>query len=65
MLWHDLLRAAALMLVLEGILPFLAPARAKAAYASIAGLDERLLRRLGVAAMLSGLASLRALHWLA
>lgn len=64
-MWQDLLRATALMLVLEGMMPFLSPARTKALYAAASGIDARLLRRFGLVAMLLGAGSLQALHWLA
>ena len=64
-MWQDLLRATALMLVLEGVMPFLSPTRTKALYAAAATFDARLLRRFGLAAMLLGAASLQALHWFA
>ncbi|WP_293000695.1 DUF2065 family protein [Nevskia sp.] len=62
-MWLDLMRAAALMLVLEGILPFLAPASSKEAYIRLAGLPDRWLRGAGLAAMLAGLVLLQWIHW--
>lgn len=59
----DLLRAAALMLVLEGIAPFLAPDASKRAYGLLASLPERWLRRAGLIAMIAGAASLQLIHW--
>lgn len=61
----DLLRAAALMLVLEGIAPFLAPDASKRAYGRLAGLPESWLRRAGLVAMLAGAAALQLIHWVA
>jgi len=54
MRWHDLFSALALLLVFEGLLPFLHPGRAKAAYEMISRLDERSLRTAGLASMLAG-----------
>lgn len=62
-MWLDLLRAAALMLVLEGILPFLAPSSSRQAYTRLAGLPDRWLRDSGLVAMLAGLALLQWIHW--
>lgn len=58
MLWNDLLAALALMLVIEGVLPFLNPTGMKRRMAQIAKLEERLLRTVGLSAMLIGLALL-------
>lgn len=54
----DLWAAMALVLVLEGILPFLAPARWKAALRQATELDDAALRLVGLACMLTGLAGL-------
>jgi uncharacterized protein len=53
--WHDLLRAFGLVLVLEGLWPFLAPARWRMALARIASLEDRLLRTFGLVLMICGL----------
>jgi hypothetical protein len=52
--WSDLWAAFALYLVLEGILPFLNPGGAKRAMAALSQMDERTLRRMGLAAMITG-----------
>ena len=52
---QDFLAAAALVLVLEGVLPFLAPARYRAFLAQVLVLEDGTLRRLGLASMLAGL----------
>ncbi|MEQ8496127.1 MAG: DUF2065 domain-containing protein [Gammaproteobacteria bacterium] len=54
----DLFAAIALMLVLEGISPFLSPARFREALQSAARLDDRVLRLLGLASMVAGVAIL-------
>ena len=54
-LWHDLVRALALVLVLEGAWPFLSPARWRNALLRISSLDDRLLRSFGLAMMIGGL----------
>lgn len=54
----DFWAAAALMLVLEGILPFLAPQRWKEAVQSLAQLNDGQLRMIGLASMIVGLLTL-------
>ena len=54
-MWHDLLAAFALMLVLEGILPFLNPQGVRQALLQMAQLDTRVLRFIGLGSMLAGL----------
>ena len=54
----DLWAAAALVLVLEGILPFLAPGRWKDAVRQACELDDATLRVVGLGCMLLGLATL-------
>lgn len=53
-LWHDLVRAFGLVLVLEGLWPFLSPARWRAALQRVFGLDDRMLRGFGLAMMICG-----------
>ena len=60
-MWNDLLAAIGLLLVLEGILPFLSPNRVKRALNEISRLDNRTLRSAGLISMLIGLA---VLYWL-
>lgn len=59
----DLLRAAALMLVFEGLLPFLAPGASRRAYSLLATVPDCGLRVAGLIAMLAGVASLQLIHW--
>lgn len=54
-MWEDLLAASALVLVLEGVLPFLSPGRYRRAISGILTLGDSALRRLGLASMLAGL----------
>ena len=54
-MWQDFLAAAALVLVFEGIVPFLQPARYRAFLAQVMALEDRTLRRLGLASMVAGL----------
>lgn len=53
-MWGDLGAAICLVLVIEGILPFLAPARWRAMAMSLAQVDDRTIRMVGLASMLSG-----------
>lgn len=53
--WTDLGTAVALVLVIEGLMPFLAPAALRRTMAQVAQLPDRQLRFLGVTSMLIGL----------
>ena len=53
--WQDLARAFALVLVLEGLWPFLSPVRWRTAFLRITSLDDRVLRSFGLACMICGL----------
>ena len=54
-MWNELLAAFGLMLVLEGILPFLSPESFRKTLQRMAQLDNRLLRLAGLASMGLGL----------
>jgi hypothetical protein len=51
---EDLMRALALMLVLEGMMPFLMPRRWLGILDTMAALESRHMRALGLASMLLG-----------
>lgn len=51
----SLLMAFALMLVVEGILPFIAPARWRETFLQLARLADGQIRSIGLASMLLGL----------
>jgi uncharacterized protein len=53
--WPDLVAAFGLMLVVEGILPFLNPGGIKRALATMATLDDGALRVAGAVSMVAGL----------
>ena len=53
-MWHDLLLALALLLVIEGLLPFLNPAGFKQAMQMISQMDEKQLRISGFVSMMVG-----------
>lgn len=59
-MWDDLLRAAALMLVMEGILPFLSPARWRRLFEQAVSLNDGQLRFIGLSSMVAGLLLLLA-----
>lgn len=54
MIWQDLLAAFALMLVLEGILPFLNPRRYRNLLKMLDQMDDATVRRVGFISMLIG-----------
>lgn len=57
-MWNSLLIAIALILIIEGILPFLNPAGLRKSLLLIAEIDDRTLRIGGLVSMLIGLAML-------
>lgn len=52
--WIEIGRAFALMLVLEGILPFLYPAKWREILRTVAANPDGLIRSIGIITMLSG-----------
>ena len=61
-MWRDLLSALALMLVIEGILPFISPAAMRQVLAAMAAMDDRGLRLTGLISMLAGVILLYVIH---
>ena len=55
MQWADLLAALALVLVIEGMVPFLNPQSLRRMLATAAQLDDRALRLAGLFSMILGL----------
>jgi uncharacterized protein YjeT (DUF2065 family) len=55
MYWTEILTAVALLLVIEGMLPFIRPGRYKQMVAQIVRLPDNQLRLFGLAAMIIGL----------
>jgi len=51
---QELLVAACLVLVLEGMLPFLAPNKWRAMLANMLSLSDSSIRRIGLASMITG-----------
>ncbi|MEX8517988.1 MAG: DUF2065 domain-containing protein [Leptothrix sp. (in: b-proteobacteria)] len=55
MSWDSLLVACALVLVLEGLMPFLSPARWRQVFEQVVKLSDGQLRFIGLLSMLTGL----------
>ena len=53
-MWQELLAAVALMLVIEGILPFISPTMMRQAFAAMAAMNDRALRLSGLFSMAAG-----------
>ena len=54
-MWHELAVAFCLMLVIEGIIPFLAPGRWRSILMLLDQIDDRVMRLIGLASMLTGM----------
>ena len=54
-MWDILLRAIALMLVIEGIMPFIAPNHWRNMIQTISQMDNNTLRKIGFISMLAGI----------
>lgn len=54
-MWQDFLAASALVLVFEGLLPFLSPPRYRAMMGRLAALGDGALRVAGLLSMIAGL----------
>jgi uncharacterized protein YjeT (DUF2065 family) len=54
-IWQVLPAAFALMLIIEGVLPFLSPNRWRNMLATVADMEERMIRNIGLGSMLLGL----------
>ncbi len=59
----EILRALALIVVIEGMMPFVSPGRFRGSMMRLAQLDDRSLRMAGLAGMAVGLLCLRAIKW--
>ncbi len=57
-MWHALLMALSLMLVIEGLMPFIAPNGFRRLLLQVASQESRHLRLSGLLSMLSGVALL-------
>jgi len=56
--WHDLLTALALVMILEGLAPFISPQGYKNTMQQLLGMANSSLRYLGLGLMLAGVAAL-------
>lgn len=57
-MWHDLAVAFCLMLVIEGIIPFVNPGRWRQLLMMLDQIDDRTMRMIGLGSMLTGTALL-------
>ncbi|MCB1859469.1 MAG: DUF2065 domain-containing protein [Gammaproteobacteria bacterium] len=57
-MWHDLLVALALLMVIEGILPFLSPEGTRRMMRAVAEMDSRSIRFSGLVSMILGVLTL-------
>ncbi len=53
-MWHDLIVAVALLLVIEGILPFLSPQGLRRALLVLSQMNDNTLRFVGLTCMVAG-----------
>lgn len=53
-MWESLLKAVCLLLIIEGIIPFLYPSKWRSLVAMLASIDDRQLRMIGLTSMLIG-----------
>jgi len=61
-MWSELWIAVALVLVIEGIVPFLSPDTVRRMVVSMAQMDNRSMRIAGLLSMLAGLGLLYLVH---
>ena len=64
-MWEDIFRALALVLIIEGIMPFAFPGKWRASIFQLASLDDKKLRTMGVSVMIIGLLGLQMVRYLA
>jgi uncharacterized protein YjeT (DUF2065 family) len=57
-MWHELLIALALVMVIEGIVPFLSPGAMRKMVRMVEEMDDRSLRIAGLVSMLLGIVML-------
>ena len=53
--WQEILTAVALVLVIEGMLPFIGPGKYRSLVVQIAQLSDNHLRTVGLSSMIAGL----------
>ena len=57
-MWHEMAVALCLVLVIEGIIPFVAPQRWRQLLQTIEQIDDAKLRALGLISMMAGVSAL-------
>lgn len=62
MAWDDLWRALALVMIIEGLFPFIAPARWQQMLQQVTQTEPRILRAIAGGVMISGLILLQLLR---
>jgi hypothetical protein len=62
MLWDDLIRALALVMVIEGVMPFISPDGWRKTMIQAGRLPDTTLRIIGLVSMLAGVLVLYLLH---
>lgn len=62
MMWTHFFSAFALVLVFEGMFPFLSPAKWRQMLLKISEIDDRRLRLIGLGSMLAGVLLLYLIH---
>jgi len=60
--WGDLLAALALVLVIEGIVPFVSPQSLRNMLETVSQMDDRVLRIIGLVSMVCGVVLLYAVR---
>lgn len=61
-MWQELIVAGCLMLVIEGMLPFISPQRWRVMLAGMLSLNDQTIRRMGLACMVTGVVLLTVLN---
>jgi hypothetical protein len=59
---HDLLSAIALLLIIEGLVPGIAPSLWQKYLREVSGMNPRMVRTAGIASMLGGALLLQFMH---
>ncbi len=53
-MWGEIFTAVALVMVIEGLMPFISPARYREAMATLMSQDDSKLRMIGLSSMIAG-----------
>lgn len=61
-MWNEILAAVALVMILEGIIPFLAPDKFRQTMAKLTQMPDQVLRVIGLASMTLGIVVLYILR---